>query len=478
MKTPSPTTPSPPSAGGAPRVMAVRAYFFTFAARGIRAAGRLLAFLCAARFFSVDETGNFAFAFTVGTLAGIVADLGFSEFLNREIPTAGQGSAALERHALLIRLASIPLGTGGAWLVVLAFDPGAPAATIGTLLFCVAVGAADFLGAVRRAHKRNELEALESSLPTLAALGTAGLLGLLGVGFGTFQLALGLSAATLVVGRILVRLRETRGAADSASAGAAPTTLGSAWSSRYFLLRTVSASLLFEMPMLMLKAVTTPATVAFYAAALRPVGFVTLPFVVLGNVFTPALAHDSAAGGGRLSASTRRLNLLALLMAPTGYATCLLGGELLLLAFGRGYLAAQSILAVLALAFMVFFCAPSAVPLVILGRERTLVLVALVAAAVMAAVCAVLLPGHGAEGAAFACLVVFALIKAVHVSLYRRQGLAAGDLRHLIALACVLAWFAALSRLDGAAAMALLLGGGAASGLLLLHQLRRTTIFT
>ena len=458
-----------------PSILALRAYFFSFMARGIRATGRLLAFLCAARFFSVSETGNFAFAFTIGTIAGIVTDLGLSEYLNREIPAARFANSSLERHSLHIRLAGIFLGAGAAWLVVLAMDPDTPPSTAGTLLFCCAVAAADFLGAVRRAHGRNELEALESSLPTAGALATVALLGVYGVTFDTFQTALGLTAATLVVFRFSARLREMDAADETAPPISLPQTL---WASRWFLMRAVGVWMLFDTPMVLLKLLTTPETVAFYAAALRPIGFITMPFVVLGSVFTPSLSHDRGVGHEQLNDNVKRLNFLALLMAPAGYVACMLGGKVVLLAFGSKYLSSESLLGVLALAFMVYFAAPSAVPLLVVGRERGLVFVSLACAALMAGLCLWLIPSMGARGAAYACLASFSAAKLAHMVMYLPERLSVGDWRHLGAVGYMVLWLLLMNRLSGAAQVTVLVAGGVAAGLVLLRQMLRTRMFT
>ena len=458
-----------------PRILALRAYFFTFLARGIRASGRLLAFLCAARFFSVSETGNFAFAFTIGTIAGIITDLGLSEYLNREIPAARFANSSLERHSLHIRLAGIFLGTAVAWLVVLALDPDTPASTAGTLLFCCAAAAADFLGAVRRAHGRNELEALESSLPTAGALVTVASLGLWSVSFDTFQIALGLSAATLVVLRFTSRLREMDGGDASGAPISLPQTV---WASRWFLMRAVGVWMLFDTPMVLLKLLTTPETVAFYAAALRPVGFITMPFVVLGSVFTPSLSHDRAVSHEQLTANVKRLNFLALLMAPAGYLVCTLGGKVLLLAFGSKYLNSESILGVLALAFIVYFASPSAVPLVVAGRERALVFVSMVSAALLAGLCVWLIPSHGALGAAYACLATFSAAKLAHMVMYWPVRLSVGDWRHLGTAGYMVLWLLLMTRLSGTAQVTVLVAGGVAAGLVLLRQMLRTHMFS
>ena len=458
-----------------PSILALRAYFFSFMARGIRATGRLLAFLCAARFFSVSETGNFAFAFTIGTIAGIVTDLGLSEYLNREIPAARFANSSLERHSLHIRLAGIFLGTAAAWLVVLAIDPDTPASTAGTLLFCCAAAAADFLGAVRRAHGRNELEALESSLPTAGALVTVALLGLYGVSFDTFQIALGLSAAALVVFRFTARLHEMDSGVASGPQISLPQTI---WASRWFLMRAVSMWMLFDTPMVLLKLLSTPETVAFYAAALRPVGFITMPFVVLGSVFTPSLSHDRAVSHEQLCANVKRLNLQALLMAPAGFLACMLGGKVLLMAFGSKYLSSESILGVLALAFVIYFASPSAVPLVVTGRERALVFVSLVCAVLLAGLCLWLIPLHGARGAAYGCLAAFSMAKLAHLVLYWPQRLSPGDWRHLGTAGYTVLWLVLMTRLSGTAQVVVLVIGGVAAGLVLLRQMLRTQMFS
>ena len=307
------------------------------------------------------------------------------------------------------------------------------------------------------------------------ALVTVASLGLWGVSFDTFQIALGLSAATLVVLRFTSRLREMDGGDASGAPISLPQTV---WASRWFLMRAVGVWMLFDTPMVLLKLLTTPETVAFYAAALRPVGFITMPFVVLGSVFTPSLSHDRAVSHEQLTANVKRLNFLALLMAPAGYLVCTLGGKVLLLAFGSKYLNSESILGVLALAFIVYFASPSAVPLVVAGRERALVFVSMVSAALLAGLCVWLIPSHGALGAAYACLATFSAAKLAHMVMYWPVRLSVGDWRHLGTAGYMVLWLLLMTRLSGTAQVTVLVAGGVAAGLVLLRQMLRTHMFS
>ena len=193
---------------------------------------------------------------------------------------------------------------------------------------------------------------------------------------------------------------------------------------------------------------------------------------------TPSLSHDRTVSHEQLNANVKRLNLQALLMGPAGYCACMIGGKILLLAFGSKYHASESILGVLALAFVVYFASPSAVPLVVVGRERALVFVSLLAAALMAGLCLWLIPIHGAQGAAFACLGAFAAAKLIHVAMYLPQKLSVGDWRHLATAGYTVLWLLLMTRLSGTAQQVVLVVGGVAAGLVLLQQMLRTRMFS
>lgn len=450
------------------------AYMLSFAARAATFLARVGALLCVARLFELHQAGVFALAMATGGLLAMVADFGFTGYLEREIPASRFRLAALERRALIIRLVGVPVAGLLAWGIVRALEPTADAAVLGTALFAGAQGVSELLAAVRRAHGQFLMEGLERSLPSLGALAPAAAVAVLARGsFGLFQAVLGGVAAALATLRGLCRLGELRGAPTGQEAGG----LSAVAASRWFYAAAVTGLALAEAPTLMLQPLAGPEAVALFSAAGRQLALQTLPYLVLSGVFMPSLAHHWAADRPRFEGTVQRLNMLLLTLAPAAYALCVEGGGQVLRLFGASFAPSSALLGTLALAHLVRVAGPGVMPLYAARQERACVLTALGALCLLAVLCFILVPAHGAAGAARACLFAFSAEKLVHLALYARLGLSVGrrGLYPGVALLLVV-WLAASMLLQGAPRLLLLWSGALAGGLATVWLLRRTPL--
>lgn len=449
---------------------ALAAFSRTLLARALRAAGRLLAFALAARLFSLDEVGTFAFWLAVGTFAAIASDLGLSEHLMRALPGAGERSHELVRAAIRGRGAALlPASILGALIGALMGGVPEPGAA-GAFAFGLAVGVADFVAAIRRGQGRFGLEAIESGLVAGAGLGAAGLAAALGGGFAGFQLALGAASLAMAIWRLALAWGKHERPAAAMSA------IEVVKEARWLWARAVMGWGFLDATVLLLGALSGSAQVALFAGASRLVGFMTQPLIALAWMFTPVLAHESRLGRGRLNGAARRLNRVGLAAVPGALALCILFGKLGLAGFGRDYQEAEPVLWLLAVGFSIHACLLSSVPLIVLGRDRGVVVATLAGQIVLVFTTVLLAENLGAMGAAAGVLVGLLVTKVAILALYRSADLSLGGRRELATLAAILLWCGLLWNVGGWTESLALAVGGLFSGLALIMLLIRTQV--
>ncbi len=458
---------------GSRRQNSVLALSLSLTARGLRAAGRLLAFALAARLFRLGEVGDFAFWLAAGSLTAVLSDLGLSEHLTRALPGA-VGNNGIVRAALRARLAALLPCLVFGWLIGVAFGGIGDLGAVGSFAFGVAVGFSDFLSAIRRATGRFDLEILESGLVTGVGLGTGLAAVASGLGFVPFQLALGAGAVGAAAVRVVALARTVRSSGDGAGPGAGRVAAEARW----LWARAILGWGYLDATVLLVGLVSDPVQVALFAGAARLVGIMTQPLLAVAAVFTPVLAHEASFGRERFEAASRRLNWIGLASVPCAFAACIVLGHFGIAGFGAGFRSAQPILALLALGFAVHAGVLSSVPLIVLGRERSLVLSTIGGQSVLWITTLALAGRRGAEGGAIGVLTCLIAVKVATVVLYQRARLPLGGWLQCAAIAAVLAWFLAVWNLDGWPRWSLLGGGAVMSGLATLVLLTRTKVVT
>lgn len=444
----------------------------SLAARGLRAAGRLLAFALAARLFPLSEVGSFAFWLAAGAFTAVASDLGLSEHLSRALPGAS-GDRGLVRPALRARLVALLPAVALGWLVGVAFGGKGDLGALGSFAFGIAVGFSDFLAAIRRATGRFDLEVLDSGLVAGAGLGAGLAAAALGLGFVPFQLALGAGAVGAAVVRVLALAGSVSPSGDTRGPGAARVAADARW----LWAKAVLGWGLLDATVLLVGLVSGPVQVALFAGAARLVGFMTQPLIAVTAVFTPVLAHEAGFGRARFEAASRRLNWIGLASVPGAFAVCVVLGRLGISGFGAGFRDAEPVLALLALGFAIHAGFLSNAPLIVLGRERSVVLATVGGEVVLWITTLALAERRGAEAGAIGVLVCLAFMKLATVVLYRRARLRWGGLRESAVLVISVGWFFGVWWTSGWSQWGVLVTGALLSGLAVIRLLTRTQIF-
>jgi O-antigen/teichoic acid export membrane protein len=440
-------------------------------AKSLRSVGRVAVLLIAARLYPIGDVGRFVFVLGLGTLVVGLLDFGVTNLVQREFGASGFRAKALERSALRLRVATLPAAIAASWLIGLLIDGGIGVASIGTLMLAAALGLSDFLAGLRRAKGEFVHESLELA-PVLTGGLLAGLtVGLLGGSFGSFQWALGIGALIPAVIRATICSR-TLGpqSADSRGSG---RLIDLIWDARWFWIIAVCTIGLFELPIVVLRALSSLEEVALLAAAIRTVGLASQPFVVLGGVFLPSMAFQARENRALFLESIRRANRILLLAIPAGLALGILGGTVLLRFFGEVYLASIDSLWILTVGVLIGVGPVLGGPLLVERRERGLALLALTAIGILVAASVLLDSTRGSVGAAAAAALAFSALKVGHHIMYLRTGLPLLSPADLLALAVTAAWAVSIGLLGEPLRFLLLgLGGvvGLAASVKLLHQ--------
>ncbi len=468
-----PDQPASASLHGPRRQRAVKAFTWSLTARGLRAAGRLLAFALAARLFSLGEVGSFAFWLAAGAFAAVVSDIGLSEHLNRALPAA-TGHRDIVPSAIRARLMALVPAVALGWLVGLLFGGEGGFGSLGSFAFGVAVGFSDFLAAIRRATGRFDLEVLESGLVAGAGLGAGLLATAAGLGFVPFQLALGSGAVSAAVVRVLTLARNM----SSSGCEGTPGALRVASQARWLWAKALLGWGYLDATVLLVGLVSGPVQVALFAGAARLVGLMTQPLIAVTAVFTPVLAHEASLGRERFDAASGRVNWIGLASVPGAFAACVLLGTLGVAGFGTGFRDAEPVLVLLATGFAVHSGVLSSAPLIVLGRERSVVLATVGGQAVLWITTLVLSRSRGAEGGAVGVLVCLTVMKLAMAILYRRARLPLGGWAEGATLVAAFGWGFLVWSAGGWVRWGLLVSGALVSGLSTLALLIRTRIFT
>lgn len=422
-------------------------YALTFVGRAARGLGRLAVFALAADNYAPNEVGLLFFLLALGSGAGIASDLGMAQMLTRDLPASGRDHRALVQAALRARMAAFVLATLVASAV--AAGLGVPwLLSLGALLFAGSVSAADFFAAVGRARGHNEWDALDSAMPFVLALAAGWVAAKVGADFAHLLWAMGGTAGAWTILR--ASAMDARLGRRAHQARRWEDLIRVAWRARWFFLQVLAMWCLAESGILLLQWLGTAEDQALVGAALRTVGVMTQPFLVLALVYLPSLAHDRDRGKDALHGGLRELNLLLIVLTPAGYAVAVVVGEVLLPSFGAFYREAADILELVTIAYLVYLTIPTGTALWVVGRERMVVFISVVAVLVQVAVAVVLIPNLGGYGVAVAMLAALVVAKAHYVAAYFWLGLPFGDRRHVHAVLAVGAWVALLLATDGA----------------------------
>lgn len=162
-----------------------------------------------------------------------------------------------------------------------------------------------------------------------------------------------------------------------------------------------------EAPVLILGAMAGAAEVANFGVVMKIAPLVALPLVALAGIVPPVVAECHASGDmAKLQGVYRLVTRWAITLALPIVITIVLLADPLLLLFGEPYLGARTPLLVLSAGYLVNAAVGHAGQVLLMGgRSKVTVVNALAALGILVGCALLLVPGHGALGAAIAAAV-------------------------------------------------------------------------
>jgi O-antigen/teichoic acid export membrane protein len=410
---------------------ATSATVLVFSARLVRSFGRVLILVAVARAFSVGEVADFAFYFALGSLLGLGADGGLTDYVAREIAAAGLSHPRLERKALLVRCSTFVLAFALALVVLVGWHGARGLHAVGPLLAGSGFVFLDYLSATARATARYDRDLGYNVVFFAALLACLGARHFLHLDYPVFQMTVGLVLPGALLGMVVLRLS----ALTSPLAGGAAAPSGSMLfrQARWFLLRSLVSWCFSDLPIVLLRYLSTSLQVSLFSLAMRSVGFVTQVFIVIALVFYPALANARSVSQAKFFEKSVALTLVNTYVMPAAFATCLAGGWILLSFSGETYRGAWAVVQFLALAQVLNSGGFTASSLVVAGMEKQVGKLMVAALVVFTAAALLLIGRFGVHGAVAALIASFLVTKPTLWLLYRRHGIPLGGGRFMLA---------------------------------------------
>ncbi len=444
---------------------------YVAAARVLRASARIVIVLLLARFYTDVDVAMFAYAFVATTLIGFVCDLGLTDYAVREIASA-PAPHAVALAVLKLRCVTAPIAIGAGYVMIVATSDTPPLVALAVAAYATSLAVSDLLGGIQRAHGRYAGDALETGMPIVALMAAAACAAS-GTSSLVFFETLGIGGTVVVGVRIATALWRARAGSGEVRVSASALLRDSRW----FAVRAIVTAALFEAAVVLLQQLSTTSETAAFAIAQRPVGLMNQSLAVVAFVFLPTLSRTFSTEPARLGAVAAEMNLLYLLLVPAAFGACILGGDLFLAISGEAYTGESELVRWLAIALLLYNGTLAAPPLLAARHERIVVAASAVGVVLLALIGALLVPEHGAYGAAIATGAATAGGKILHVVGYRIAGLPLGDRRHAMALLGAIAFVIATS-ISGPARLPLLIAGSVLSAWLTAHRLSRTRLAT
>jgi len=461
-------------------------------------AARLIDFalyLILARSLPVEGFGLFTFALSFVLLFNVVADLGVSTVMTREVSRAPDRARALVGHALVLKAgggalavvailaAALALGTRGEAFVLVAVCGASLAARSTTLVFEGLLKATGRAGAVGTA----------TFAGSLVGLATAGALLAAGIGPLAAAIAWGtgglvhLSLSAWLARRLYARTPGAEAGAPGAGtvrapggaparALAAPPVLG-----RHAMLREalplalswVFIALYFRIDAVMLQFLSGERAVGLYGGIYRIFEAFTMLAVAYRSVLFPVMARAADGPREALAVLCRKsIRLHLVFTIAVAVFVSFNARALVTLVLGQRYADAAPGLAILVWALPGSFMADTLLHLLIAQRRQKLGTTAVsVTAALNIALNVVLIPKYSFVGAAAATVASEALCFVLLLGLFRRGAPAVGVARTvwrpLAAGGALAAAMAALTPLVPSGPAGLAVGGAAAAAVYL-----------
>ena len=440
---PSPTTCPPLDGAGilsqmrttaALRSPLVHAALGSLALRAFSLGTGLVGSVALAQLLGVEAYGVFAIVTGWIVLLGVPALLGFDRLLVRELAADGPHRRSAGRELLRTADRAVLGASAFAAIAVAALAWVAAQESAGAGV-AILVGAATLplvtLAQLRQAalqgiHRVLEGQLVEAVVRPLVLLLLAGALLAAGVRqpgpvAGT-AMAFAAALAGLVAAVLLLQ-RAARPAEHQDVREREPAT-------REALRRALPLSVMATMSIVVVQAdvvlvglLATPAAAGVYQVAARGAMLASLPLAVLAAAFAPWFASLWSAGDrAALQRLVSRTTIGATLMSLVIVALLVIAGERFLAIFGPGFEAGTRPLAILTVGWVLnAMLGPTAIVLVMAGREREAALTSAVGIAVEVGLAVLLIPSLGLEGGAIASTAGLLAWSAVLVVVVRRR---------------------------------------------------------
>jgi O-antigen/teichoic acid export membrane protein len=367
------------------------------------AAGGILA-VVTVRVLSVQEYGRYATAMAIIVVVGVIAELGISALATRQIALDEEHTARILGVALSAEIATATVGA--ALLVPLGLALGYPASVIVILalgsLLVLAQGALAALSGAFQARRVFHLFALCSALQATVMLG-GGIAALVaGTGAAGLVASAGLAYLAAAVGALILLRRRLD--VRPMFAGAHRRILAFLREAAPIALVASISVIYGRIALLLLSKLGDERAVAVYNLPLTIVELTYLVPAAIATAFYPLFTRQLA--DDRQDAE-RSLDLLLRLFAfgsvPLALVLGLGGTDLIVFVFGDRYADSGTVMAVLAGTVVAnFFNYLAWYGLLAGRRERRRVPAVMVGLALNVALSVVLIPRHGARGAAIA----------------------------------------------------------------------------
>lgn len=362
-----------------------------------------------ARTLGAASFGSLSYALAFGMLLATLVTWGFdAELIRRGSADRTDLEVAFAQALVLRALHAVPIVAVGA-LVGALTRPSAGAAW--ALLLVLLATTCDSFGDAGRAAATamEQLGRVVVALVAQRVLACALAVLVLRTGGGLVEVA-GAYLLSSILGQACLALLLRRMGLRARWSAATPEALLDMWRRTFLIgVDAVLSMALFRLDALMLGALAGDRAVAAYAVAYRLMETVLFVNWAVSRSLLPAMVR-AGAGAPLLRVGQNAMSVVGALLVPYGTLVLVDGADLIRLLFGEGY-GQDSVTALQLLAFAPVAFAASyfgSYLLIVQQRKRQLLLSTVLAVVVNAALNVVLIPAHGAGGAAAATLASYA----------------------------------------------------------------------
>ena len=383
-----------------------------------------------ARQLGAESFGAYAYAFTWATLFGMVLSLGMADLSVREIPAflANRETGALRQYLTVMLGTVLVLGGAAAAVLfwfeqgdVLSLAPGWQLVAAVALLHGLALAASKSLSGFQRIVLSQFLDTVLRPGLYLLAIAAAILLGVTLDPASLFRISILVTLpALLFMGYVLIRSYRAATTDDFA-----PRARGVYWfgAALPLLMTSFTGLLQTDLDVLMVGAILGDFEVGVYRAAARAAVLATIANVIAIQVLGPMLSRAMARKD--MAEAQRLLTQAALVSAGLGLTICAvfgIGASFYLGIYGPEFVVARPALQLLLVGQVLsILCGGVGMLLIMLKRERLVLMINLLALALNLGLNLLLIGPFGIIGAAIATVVSLVTLKIIMLVVIARS---------------------------------------------------------